>query len=301
MSRRRLRAADLDATFRGARLRPSPPDETEDAEAPLALDRRMRRRILSRAHAYALVAPAGSFFVGTTALAVHGLPLPRGADALPLEVAIAAPLHAPRGRGVRGVKVSPRLVRTVESEGLIVADPASTWALAGANARLRDLVVWGDALVRVPRDERTRRHPDRRLATVEKLRAAALVPWRRSRDLLLAALDLVREGSMSPLETDFRLAAGAAGLPEPELDVEMRDAVGRLIGISDLVYRAHRIVVEIEGRQHRTSDAQWNRDLDKYAALAASGWEVVRLTSRHVRPGIRGVELVAEALRRRGG
>lgn len=81
----------------------------------------------------------------------------------------------------------------------------------------------------------------------------------------------------------------------------MRDAVGRLIGISDLVYRAHRIVVEIEGRQHRTSDAQWNRDLDKYAALAASGWEVVRLTSRHVRPGIRGVELVAEALRRRGG
>lgn len=299
VTRRRRRAADLDATFRGARLRPSSPDETEDAGTPLALDRRMRRGILARAHAYALVAPAGSFFVGTTALAVHGLPLPRGADTRPLEVGVPAPLHAPRGRGVRGVKVSRRLVRIVESDGLIVADPASTWALAGTGAWLRDLVVWGDALVRVPRDERAARHPERRLATADELRAAALVPWRRSRDTLLAALELVREGSMSPLETDFRLAARAAGLPEPELDVELRDGSGRLIGVSDLVYRAHRVVVEIEGRQHRTSDAQWNRDLDKYAALTAAGWEVVRLTARHVRPGTRGVELVADALRRR--
>lgn len=258
----------------------------------------MRRAILERARTYALVAPEGSFFVGTTALAVHELPLPRGADARPLEVGIRAPLHAPRGRGVRGVKVSRRLVRTVEREGLTVSDAASTWALSASVRRLRDLVVLGDALIRVPRDEYARRHPERRLATIGELRAAAVVPWRRSRDALLAALDLMREGSMSPLETDFRLAAGAAGLPEPELDVEIRDDAGRLIGVSDLVYRAHRVVVEIEGRHHNTSDAQWNRDLDKYAALADAGWEVVRLTSRHVRPGRRGVEIVAAALGR---
>jgi len=293
-----MRGSDLDATFRGARRRPPTREHPEDAEGPLAVDRRMRRSILERARTYALVAPAGSFFVGTTALAIHGLPLPWGADGRPLEVGITAPLHAPRGRGVRGVKVSPRLVRTAEVEGLAVADPASTWALSAPGARVRDLVVVGDALVRVPRDERARHRPEQRLATWEDLRAAADIPWRRSQELLSAALELVREGSMSPLETDFRLAAHAAGLPEPELDVEIRDEAGRLIGVSDIVYRAHRVIVEIEGRHHNTSDAQWNRDLDKYAALAAAGWEVVRLTSRHVRPGGVGVRLVADALRR---
>ena len=39
-----------------------------------------------------------------------------------------------------------------------------------------------------------------------------------------------REGSMSPQETDFRLVVVAAGLPEPALDVEVRDHAGRWWG-----------------------------------------------------------------------
>ncbi len=44
---------------------------------------------------------------------------------------------------------------------------------------------------------------------------------------------------------------------------------------------------------------QWVRDIEKYAAYVAEGWEVVRLTSAHVRGG-RAPSMVCEVLRRHG-
>ena len=92
-----------------------------------------------------------------------------------------------------------------------------------------------------------------------------------------------------------------AGLPEPELDVEIRDASGSLCGITEIVYRKYRTLVEIEGDHHRTDQQQWDRDIEKYAAYVAEGWEVVRLTSRHIRGSHpRAVAIVREVLKRRG-
>lgn len=301
VTRRRLRAGDLEAPFRGARLRREDAAEGRDAAAgePLALDRRYRKTILRAAHAYASVAPAGSFFVGAAALAAHGLPMRGEWVGRPLAVAVHPPAHAPRGRGVRGVKVSPRMVRVCEIDGLRVADAVTAWALCGSWLPLDHLVVLGDALVRVPRDERGRPHPELRHATIDRLGQAAAVPWRRGRERLVAALELIRVGSMSPLETECRLVVTRSGLPEPDLDVEIRADDGRLIGICDGVYRPQRVAIEVEGGHHRTSDRQWNRDLDKYAALAAAGWEVVRLTSRHIRgPWPQAPQLVRAALER---
>ncbi len=277
----RLRRRDLERPFHGARL--TPEGRPDDDDSPLALDRRMRRTILRRARAYARVAPAGAFLIGSTALAVHDLPLRVGADAGPLHVGIHAPLHAPRGVGVRGRKVSPWLARRTILDGLPVADVASAWALLAEHESIDRLIVVGDAIVRVPRGERGHPHPENQKASIDQLRAAADAPWRRGRAKLARALEDVRVGSMSVLETEVRIALCRGGLPEPDLDVEIRGADGRLLGIGDLVFRAHGVIVEVEGRHHRTDDRQWNRDLDKYAALAAAGWEVVRLTSRHVR------------------
>lgn len=297
VSRRRLRAGDLDAPFRGVRLRREDP-AAEDSE-PLAIDRRLRHSLLRQAHAYAAVAPRGTFFVGPVAFAAHGLPLRSEWAERPLDVGIHPPAHAPRGRGVRGVKVSRRMVELCEVDGLRVADAATSWALSGTWLSLDPLIVLGDALVRVPRDTRGVPQPQRRLATIEQLRAAATVPWRRGSERLLEALGSVRVGSMSPLETDTRLVLVRGGLPEPELDVPIRTRDGALLGICDAVYRRHRVVVEVEGRHHRTSDRQWNRDLEKYAALAAAGWEVVRVTSQHLRgPHPAAVGLVRAALAR---
>ena len=62
-------------------------------------------------------------------------------------------------------------------------------------------------------------------------------------------------GGMSPLETDVRLDAAAAGLPEPLLDAEIRDERGCLVGVADAAYRAERVLVEVEGDHHRVSAA----------------------------------------------
>ncbi|GAA3038896.1 hypothetical protein GCM10010462_27050 [Microbacterium dextranolyticum] len=300
VSRRRLRAGDLETPFRGARLIRSEPDPFDaPGGVPYAQDRAIGSELLRRASAYSAVAPAGILFVGAVAFAAHGLPLRSEWKCAALTVGVHPPAHAARAQGVRGVKISRRLVRVVDVGGLPVADAVSAWALSGVSLDLDALTVIGDAIVRVPRDAYGRACPEAQHATIDDLRAAALVPWRRGRENLLDAIELIRVGSMSPLETRFRLAAARAGLPEPELDVEIFDRHGARIGISDAVYRGHRVVVEIEGRQHALNERQWNRDLDKYAALAAAGWEVVRITARHLdgdRP--RAVEIVRDALAR---
>ncbi|WP_439592820.1 hypothetical protein [Microbacterium sp.] len=294
----RLRASDLQSTFHGVRVtvEHEPPVDTPK---PLAIDLAQQSDVRRRALAYARVMASDEFFTGRTAAVLYGLPLTH--DEPDLHVAVLAPRRAPRGRGVRGMKTAPQLVSIRDHEGLRMASPASVWAALAAELDERELVILGDAIVRVPRESRGRPQPTRRLASIDELRRAAYAPHRRNRPLLLGAATRVREGSMSPLETDFRLLAEDAGLPDPELDVEIRGADGSLLGISDIVYRAFRTAVEIEGDHHRTSRAQWTRDLAKYAAYAAAGWEVVRLDSHPIRSQPdRGVGVVRSVLTRRG-
>lgn len=306
VSARRLRAQDLDAPHRGVRMKRDPEpeepreqDEQEgDPDAPGAQDRAERRDLLRRARAYAEIMSPHAFFVGRTAAVICGVRTDATGD---LEVAVIAPARAPRVAGVRARKVKRSFVFVREVEKLRVASVASTWAMLGAELSVRELVILGDAMVRVPRGPRGVKNVAKRLATIEELKRAVEAGRRRGSPRLRDALELIRVGSASTLETEYRLDAAAAGLPEPELDVEIRDESGRLLGISEVVHREFRIAVEIEGDHHRTSRAQWNRDIEKYAAYAAQGWEVVRLTSTHIRGrSPRGVKMVRGALVRRG-
>lgn len=294
---RRLRAKDLERAFRGARIVPE--RDTSHDERPLAADRRKRARVIRRARAVAAVMSPHAFFAGETAAAIYGAPLRSDFDPeSDLTVAVHAPFRPPRRRGVHGIKVAPSLAPVVTHLGLRLCDPASTWAMMTKLSE-RNLIHLGDFLVFIPRDDRGRPLPENQLATMDQLRNAATKFRRHGKAELLRALERVRVGSASPLETDYRLAAEDAGLPEPALDVEVRDRAGRLIGISDVAYVAQRIIVEIEGDHHRTDRAQWDRDIAKYAALAAAGWEVIRLTARHVRGSHpRGPEIVRSALAR---
>jgi hypothetical protein len=296
----RLRAKDLDRPFRGTRLRP-PVRAAEVAEPePLAFDREVHRAVMRRAGAYAHVMPAHAFFAGRTAAVVYKLPVSHDPSG-ELWVAVHAPARALRAEGVHGMKVSPTLASVRAWDGLRVSSPASTWAMLSNELTVRELIIVGDAVVRIPRDGRGQAQPHRRLASIEQLRQAASAPWRRGRAALDEALESIRVGSMSPLETDFRLGAVAGGLPEPDLDVEVRDRHGRLLGISDAVYPQQRTVVEVEGDHHRATKAQWNRDIQKYAAYAAEGWEVLRLTAEHIRgPRREAPAMVRDVLLRRG-
>jgi hypothetical protein len=174
--------------------------------------------------------------------------------------------------------------------------------MLGSELSERDLVRLGDAIVRIPRDERGRPRPELRLGSVDELRAALEVGRRAGAHRLRAALARIRVGAMSPLETDARLDAVEAGLPEPELDVEIRSSEnGRLLGIADGRYPAYRVLMEVEGDHHRTDRRQWARDIEKHAAYAAEGYETVRLTGIQIRQNpAQGVALLREALIRGG-
>jgi hypothetical protein len=290
----RLQAGDLDAPFHGARQTAEDPARDDD----LSIDDIWRHAELRRIRAYACVMRPRVFLAGRTAGVHLGLSIRPGAL---LEVGGFAPAHAPRGRGVRGIKIAPHLVNIREHAGVRTADAASTWAMLGAELSVRELVALGDEIVRIPRDRRGTPVPSGRMGTIDELAAIVAAGRRRGIGRLQEALPLIRVGSASPLETDFRLDAAAGGLPSPELDVEIRDRRGSLLGITEIVFPKYRTAVEIEGDHHRTDRRQWNRDIDKYAAYAAEGWEVVRLTSAHVRGADRpGVGIVRSVLLRRG-
>ena len=116
------------------------------------------------------------------------------------------------------------------------------------------------------------------MASLATVTAAVVAGRRVGRPALRVALERLRTGSSSRPETWCRLLLVDAGLPEPQLDVDVYDERdGEFIGCVDLAYPELRIAIEYEGDQHRTSPAQWQRDIDKYDRLAAAGWRVVRV------------------------
>lgn len=302
ITRRRLRARDLSSPFHGVRrtgvfVAEQKKLDVADTE-PYASARVERRRVVNDALAYRLVQPEGTFVCGRSAAMMYGAPV-TCPDAL--EVAVIAPRRAPRGRNVIGRTIAAHLVGTRLHDGVLLSDPASTWAMLCRDLTERELVHVGDWMVRIPRDQFGVLRPEQQLATIEQLREAAYAGSRPpGTNRLRAALESVRVGSSSVLETDYRLDAAASGLPEPSLDVEVR-IEGRLLGISEIAYKPYRLVVETEGDHHRTHRKQWHRDIAKYRAYEAAGIQVMRLTSYDLR-GERptGIRLVADALRRRG-
>lgn len=294
VSRGRLRARDLDAPFHGVRQLLVPADDVED-HTPLARDRAVIARVRRAAEAYASVMPPHAFFVGRTAAALLERPVDESTE---LEVAVSGSARAVRAAGVRGRKVAPHLVMVGRVHGLPVSSPAATWAMLAEDLDVRGLVLLGDGLVRIPRGPGGIPQPHRQLAAVADLHHAAHARRRRGRPELLQALEHIRVGSMSTLESDFRLVSTAAGLPEPELDVEIFDTSARLIGIADAVYVRDRVIVEVEGDHHRTDRRQWQRDLRKHAEYLTAGWRPLRLTSADIRGRVpRAPQLVAAALR----
>ncbi|QLD12342.1 hypothetical protein [Microbacterium oleivorans] len=302
ISAKRMRARDLETPFRGVRRRVPPAGDGAATDAadhtPLAADRALERRVRADARAYALIMGPGSFFCGRTAAVLFGIGIGHGDE---LEVGVIAPARAPRRRGIRGRQWAPSHVEVTEVAGLRVSTPASTWAMLARESDVAELVRAGDGFVRVPRGPGRHPMPLDRLATPEELASAASAGRRVGAARLAEALTLIRVGSMSPLETDCRLVLTAAGLPEPVLDVEIRDRAGRLVGIADAAWPDYRVLAEVEGDHHRTSRRQWVRDIERHAALTALGFDVVRLTSAHIRhPRPAAVSLVGDALRRRG-
>lgn len=283
VSAERLRGADLARTFHGARAVPLPVDSVGiDEEHPAEA---RRRSALQNAMDYVVVMAPNQFFSHETAALMWGIPLPNLRDLDP-HVSVFGPARPTRMRGVHGHETRRKLAKVVQHPeyGVAITDPATTWAMLGGVLRDEyDLVAAGDAVLRIPRMpggyDVDLGEP---LTSIGALRSAVAAGRRVGRPALRAALPRLRTGASSRPETWCRLLIVDAGLPEPELDVDVYTHTGVFIGCVDLAYPELKIAIEYEGDQHRTSPEQWQRDIDKHEQLASAGWRVIRVSRVHV-------------------
>ncbi|HZA30317.1 MAG TPA: DUF559 domain-containing protein, partial [Propionibacteriaceae bacterium] len=160
---------------------------------------------------------------------------------------------------------------------------------ASVGVSLIDLVIAGDSLVK---------------ATVldpGELVEAAKVWLGRNAKRARQAAALVRAGVDSPMETRLRLLIVFAGLPEPEVNVVLRDSAGNWQWRLDLCYQSLKVIVEYDGRQHAFDDSQWAHDLDRREVLERLGWRLIVIQSNGIyeRP-LRTLHRIRAALEERG-
>lgn len=281
VSRSRLRGSEFETPFYGVR-QPAGGDEDVDSDDPYE---RQRRQRVARARQYAPRLHTGHFFSHQTAASIWGAPLPLKftstgeiADAVDLELHVSAFGHIPfpRTSGIKGHRTLLRLTRVSEHDGLRVSSPAATWAALGT-LPLFDLIALGDFFCRRWRPGYGRPDADREpLATIEQLREMLEAGRRHGAARLREAIGAVREDSWSPRESHVRCTLVAAGLPEPELNIDVFDQHGRFLGCVDMAYAEQRVAVEYLGMLH---GERWAHDVERIAGLRAAGWTVIEVTA----------------------
>jgi hypothetical protein len=108
------------------------------------------------------------------------------------------------------------------------------------------------------------------------------VPWvRRARE----RVELSREGVDSPPETTVRLSIVDAGLPQPDVNLQLFSD-GILLAQGDLGYWRWLIWIEYDGEEVHDPLRLAGKDQQKDRRLGMRGWETFRLTKLDVRsPG----------------
>jgi hypothetical protein len=269
----RLRRKDLAIPFRGARIPVTASGSDDFTLRCRALLARRPDAVLSH----------------STAARMLGLPIPWRLQN-DLHLTLAPPGRPPRIAGVHshGKPLgSPDVTRV---GGMPVTTPARTWADLTAMLTVRELVALGDAIIHWRSPRSTRNELSARGCS-RGFRGAV-----RARD----ALALMHERSESPQESLLRVILVEAGLPLPDVNVEVRGPDVRFLARPDLRWPEQRVIIEYEGDHHRVQPAQWQRDLVRTTRLQAAGEEVVRVGSAHLRAEKRLVALVFRTLAARG-
>ena len=252
VSEKRLRRSDLPSPTSGVRW----PADRDHALAETA-------------SAVAAAVPGDVAFSHLTAARLLGLPTPRPwRPAEPLDVM----RDTDRPRIERACCRTHRGLETrqvVDVDGLRLVGPLDTWADLAPALALDDLVAAGDALL----SPRGTWHPSD-LASMPAARRG-----RRGSVRLARAASLVRAGSASPWESRARVTFHLAGLPEPELNVDVFSDDGVWLARPDLLWRRQRVLAEYDGDQHRTDRRAWQYERERRARLEDDGWRYVELTA----------------------
>jgi very-short-patch-repair endonuclease len=106
-------------------------------------------------------------------------------------------------------------------------------------------------------------------------------PRRHGTAALKAILEARYGITRSELEAIFVRLIDASNLERPKLNAAVE--VGRYRFECDCVWRAQRLIVELDGRAFHTTTAAFERDRARDRRLQAGGWTVVRVTWRQLR------------------
>ena len=165
---------------------------------------------LLRTQAALALHPATAFASHTSAARVYRLPVP--ADALE-HVTVSAAKDRRSRVGIRG-HVTIRPTRVVNHRGIRVSHPFRMFVELASMLPLVDLVVVGDAMLKVFAITADRLVTECRASTDWHAAAA------------LRAAEYVRDEVDSPMETRLRMLIVLAGLPEPQVNVKLYDERG---------------------------------------------------------------------------
>lgn len=170
-------------------------------------------------------------------------------------------------RGIVCHLADPRTPST-RHRGVAISTPTQAFLeLAATGVSLVDLVIAGDSLVKA-----TRVSPSTFIAAARE--------WTGQRARLAReAARLVREGVDSPMETKLRLLIVFAGLPEPRVNLILRDTDGNWLCRFELAYEECQLAVEYDGRQHAYDDEQWGHDIDRRELLDRLRWRTLTVRS----------------------
>jgi hypothetical protein len=174
-------------------------------------------------------------------------------------------------------------------KGIAVTSPVGCFFELAAALPFVDLVILGDSLAR----QRRIRPEDLVTRALSYCGPGA----RRARE----AARLVRAGVDSQMETRLRLLVVFAGLPEPRVNLKLRDEDGNVRRRIELVYEEFDLALEYDGEQHRETSDAWNDDIIRRDELASAGLRSVVVTKRGIfREPLVTVERVERALRDAG-
>jgi hypothetical protein len=193
--------------------------------------------------------------------------------------------HPPRGVITRNEAVAEDEIGWACK--LPVTTPARTAFDLGRHLDRLDALVGLDALMRA-----TPFSPEDVRLLAKRYRGA------RGLRQLREVLPLVDGGSASPRETRLRLLFIDAGLPNPTTQIPICGDRGKLIRMVDMGWEDFMVAAEYDGDQHRTSRAQYVKDLRVLPILERMGWHIIRAIKEDSDDEI--VDRVQKALRRRG-
>lgn len=277
VTRRRLRAADLNAPFRGSRMIITNSIAASEFE-------QQHIALVDRCRGYLPVAPPIFAFSHSTAAALYRMPLPQRLAGAPLDVCVPITAQPPRRRGVAGHRADTA-IRYLG--GLPIVAPEVAWRQLAPLLSLDELVVVGDFLVR-------RKRP---LSRYELLKQAVDdAAGARGSVRARAAHRDIRVGTDSRPESRVRLVLIRAGLPEPVVHHTVYDDDGFFVGTPDLAYVRERIAIEVEGAGHWSDRDTFEDDILRRELFQRSRWQVIQVTSRQLNQPALVVRRVSNAL-----